>query len=390
MTSERRHISATRFVLLFEGLRSVHLHKDVGQIPFQLHRHFGFDAEIASFRNEKEYRYINEELNGLRLRFFRFSRYWFLLRNSHRIDALMLFHISTKTIYCGLLYKALNPHGCLYVKADLSSNSIVYPTWKVKNPFTVMKRRILYDRFLKVVDIVSFETKGSFNCAHIPDSRKILVPNGFDPDLLTYFGMNRKEFAEKEDVVLLVARHGDKAKNSEFMLDVLAALGDIGHWKVYFVGPMTADFQKRKTTFLAEHQQFVGSVVFTGPVEDKRELFEYYNRSKILCVTSRSDSWGMVCVEALCFGNALVMTNVNSSADLTDEGKSGVIIEQGNCASYVDTLRRLMNEPETLRHFHNNALYHFNSHFVWKNILHVLADQITGRQSHEAVGQRIC
>lgn len=371
---------APRFVLLFEHLLNVHLHKDVGQVPFQLHRHYGFEAEIATFKNEQSYSYINAELKGLKLTFFRFSRYWFLLRNAHRIDALMLFHISTKTIYRGLLYKALNPRGCLYVKADLASDRIVYPTWKAKNPMTVMKRKLLYRWFLDKADIISFETQRSFEGAsEVPASMKMLVPNGFDPDLLDFFGLYRKGFAEKEDAILLVARHGDQAKNSEFMLDVLAAIGQLGSWKVYFVGPMTDNFLRRKDTFLATHPQFRQNVFFTGAVDDKRQLFEYYNRSKILCLTSRSESWGMVCVEALCFGNALVMTNVNSSADLTGDGVAGVTIEQGDCAGYAQALSDLMTNDGRLRTFHDNALQHFKTCFIWKNILQHLAEQISRR-----------
>ena len=374
------HAHSTRFVLLFEGLRSIHLHKDVGQIPYQLYRHFGFDAEIASFENEKNYSYINDELKGLKLTFFRCSRYWFLLRNAVRIDALMLFHISTKTIYRGLLYKALNPCGFLYVKADLASDRIVYPAWKAKNPLTVMKRKMLYRWFLEKVDLISFETRRSFEGAgDIPSSKKMLMPNGFDPDLLDQFGIIRKGYSEKEDVILLVARHGDHAKNSEFMLDVLSELGNLGGWKVYFIGPMTEAFTKLKEAFLADYPQFSDCVVFTGAIDNKRELFEYYNRSKILCLTSRLESWGMVCVEALCFGNTLVMTNVNSSADLLGNGVAGVTINQGDCTGYAKALRDLMTSDKLLHTYHDNALQHFRTRFIWKNILQTLAGKISRR-----------
>lgn len=382
--SDRINRHPTKFVLLFENLRSVHLHKDVGQVPYQLHRHFGFDAEIACFRNERDFTYINQELKGLKLAFFRFSRYWYLLCKASSIDVLMLFHISTKTIYQSLLFKVLNPGGCLYVKADLANDRIVYPTWKAKNPLTVLKRKFLYHSFLKNVDFISFETKRSFEgAAEVPADKKLLVPNGFDPDLVSHFGIIRNNFEEKENVVLLVARHGDYAKNSEFMFDVLLTLGRLESWKCVFIGPMTVEFRQRKDAFLAAHPKFMDCLVFTGAVDDKRQLFEYYNRSKILCVTSRSESWGMVCVEALCFGNALMMTNVNSSADLTAEGLAGAVIGQGDYTAYAHTLRTMMSDSTTLRRYHDNALRHFGEHFVWKNVLSDLAGRIQERQLHE-------
>lgn len=382
--TEVNNESPVKFVLLFENLNSIHLHKDVGQVPFQLHRHFGFDAEIACFKNEQNYAYINEEFKGLKLSFFRFSRYWYLLRNGCSVDVLMLFHISTKTIYQGLLYKALNPQGYLYVKADLASDRIVYPTWRTKKPLTVLKRKFLFHLFLKKVDIISFETKRSYDGAvDIPADKRMLVPNGFDPDLISHFGINRHSFEEKENAILLVARHGDHAKNSEFMFDVLLALGRLDSWKIYFIGSMTDEFRQRKDAFLADHSQFRDCLVFTGQVDDKQQLFEYYNRSKILCVTSRSESWGMVCVEALCFGNALLMTNVNSSTDLTSEGMVGAVISQGDYIAYSRALRTMMTDSSALRRYHDNALQHFSEHFVWKDILLDLASRIKERQKHE-------
>ena len=382
---------APRFLLLFEGLRSVHLHKDVGQVPYQLYRNFGFDAAIATFRNESCYAYIDDDLSGLKLIFIRFSLYWFLLRNARGIDALMLFHISSRTIYRAVLYKMLNPNGCLYVKADLASDRIVYPTWGSKNPLTVLKRKLLYGWFLEKADIVSFETLRSYEGAgEIPDDKKMLVPNGFDPDFPTDLGIRNKDFSEKENLILLVGRHGDPAKNSEFMLEVLSRLGDPRGWRICFIGSLTEDFQRKKEQFLRNNPQFSGYVTFTGNIEDKRELFEYYNRSKILCLTSRSESWGMVCVEALCFGNTLVMTRVNSSDDLTGNGMAGMVIEQGNHAAFAEALRTLMNDDQILAQYHRNACRHFNERFIWKNILQPLAAQITRRTSDETIGPRIC
>jgi glycosyltransferase involved in cell wall biosynthesis len=248
----------------------------------------------------------------------------------------------------------------------------------------VLKRKLLFQLFLKYVDFISFETKRSFEGAsEVPADKKLLIPNGFDPDLIRHFGISRNGFEEKENAILLVARHGDHAKNSEFMFDVLLALGRLDSWKCYFIGPMTDGFRQRKDTFLTAHPQFRVSLVFTGPVGDKHQLFEYYNRSKILCVTSRSESWGMVCVEALCFGNALLMTEVNSSSDLTAEGKVGIVINQGDSTAYADALRLLMSDSSKLNNYHDNAIRHFNEHFVWKDILHDLAGRIQERQRHE-------
>jgi len=380
-----------RFVLLFDDLQSVHLFKDVGQIPFQMYKHYGFDAEIVCRRGHEPFLYVNDVLRGLKITVIDESPYRYLVRNARMIDVLMLMHISTRSSYRGLLYKFLNPKGCLYIKADMSGNSISYAQWEDQDVVTHMKRVLLRKSLISKVDIVSFETEAAYQQIDaLPMGKKLHIPNGFDPDFINVYGVKCRAFADKENIILLVGRHGDATKNSEFMLDVLSEMGDLGSWKVYFVGPMTDGFKACKDAFLAENPRLQDRIVVTGVIDDKRALFELYSRAKILCLTSRSESWGMVCVEALCFGNVLVMTNVNSSADLTGNGKAGFIVEQADCTGYAGVLQRLMRDHETLHCYHDNALSHFNTHFIWKHILQHLAAQLTRRTLHETTGQRVC
>jgi hypothetical protein len=93
------HDRKTRFVLIFESLQNVHLHKDVGQIPHQLQKNFGYQAEIVCHKNEDQYFYLNGELKGLNLQFFKSGPIAYLLKNARKIDILMLFHVKTESIY---------------------------------------------------------------------------------------------------------------------------------------------------------------------------------------------------------------------------------------------------------------------------------------------------
>ena len=367
-----------RFVLLFDDLQSVHLFKDVGQIPFQMQRHFGYDAEIVCRRNEEKYLYLDDALQGLKVVFHDGHPYRYLLEHAREIDVLMLLHISTKTIYRGLLYKALNPSGCLYVKTDMSGECIRYSQWGERNFITQTKRMLLFNQFVKRVDIVSFETERSYRGVNnIPPEKKLLLPNGFDPDFIDWYGVRRRSFAEKENIILLVGRHGDYAKNTELMLDALEVMADIGDWQVWFVGPMTAAFEKRCDIFLQQHPQLTDRLVFTGQINDKRQLFELYSRAKLLCLTSRWESWGMVCVEAMAFGCVPVMTEVSSAADITGNGESGVVIGSYEALEWASELRGLTDSPDRIEKLSMAAVERFHNNFNWQKIVSRLDDKIS-------------
>ncbi|MBJ6725950.1 glycosyltransferase family 4 protein [Geomesophilobacter sediminis] len=367
-----------RFVVIFEPLQSVHLHKDVGQVPYQLFKHYGYRSEIVCRKNETHYQYLDRDLKGLTLTFLKSSPLRYLLGEAKDIDVLMLFHITTKTIYAGILYKLLNPRGTLYVKYDLSDDEILYATWGHRNFFTQLKRNFLFSRLLRYLDLFSAESRGVYRkITKIPPQKKLHIPNGFDPDLPVRYGVVPKPFGAKENVILLVGRHGSREKNSELVLGALELIRDIGDWEVHFVGPMTEEFVATKEDFLERHPWYRGKVHFPGSISDKKVLFEYYNRAKIFCLPSRWESWGLVCVEALSFGNVLVMSQgIVSAPDLTDDGRVGFMVEGEDAASWAKMITSLMANQDLLAERSRTAARHFQENFEWKKVLEVLNDRI--------------
>jgi glycosyltransferase involved in cell wall biosynthesis len=296
----------------------------------------------------------------------------------------MLFHVSTETIYRGLLYKALNPAGCLYVKADMSGESFRYSQWGARNFITQTKRMVLFSQLVKRVDIVSFETVLSYRgVKDIPQEKKLLLPNGFDTDLVDWYGVTRRTFAEKENIILLVGRHGDYAKNSELMLDALEILGDTGEWQVWFVGSMTDEFRRRTERYLEQSPRQAEKVMFAGQIDDKRQLFELYSRSKVLCLTSRWEGFPNVAIEGLAFGMIPMMPgSIGCTADITDHGRCGVSFKQGSRDDLAAALSTVIEQGIELEDMAQKAQRHFSSSFQWKCILKSLDERIRLHQNN--------
>jgi len=380
-----------RLVLLFEKLQNVHLLKDVGMVPYLLSKRLGYDPDFVSYRVDTDYPYLDAFLRGVRLIFIRrlrglsrhISVYYWLWRNSRSIDLLVLIHISTTTIYSALIYKICNPSGYLYVKADMSGERIDYATWGVRNFLTQAKRVFLFSLFVKRVDLVSFECRRTFDGVKIvPDAKKIHVPNAIWRGLAEISGVFPRGFAAKNNRIILVARHGAYEKNSELMLDAMRLLPEqhLQGWEVCFAGTATEAFLDAFSRLASDRPALAGHVRLLGEIINKKELFELYSSSKIFVLPSRvgSESYPLVCCEALYFANALLITGgLTVSQEMTDNGQAGLLVNNNDAQDLANKLESLLINPLLLRRLSEHAHSYASSNLVWENIVDRLANKIS-------------
>lgn len=156
-----------------------------------------------------------------------------------------------------------------------------------------------------------------------------------DDEKFLSYGLSRKPFAEKENMMVCVGRIGCHQKNTEMLLDALRKV-DLKDWKIYMLGPVTSgfdlsdggDFQRKIDRFFEECPQHRGKVVFTGMVYDQKEVFGYYNRAKVLVMTSRHESWGNVYSEAAALGCYILSTDVGGATLCSNDWKFGYKLQQ--------------------------------------------------------------
>lgn len=373
-----------RLVLIFENLLNLHLVKDVGQIPYLLQRDFGLDCTIVCRRPLEPLTYLDFEVQGLHVEFITVSVDEYLVSHARDIDVLMLFFVCTKSIRQGMLYKKLNPGGFLYVKADIAAEKLLYATWGARNIFTQIRRNFLFARFLSRLDLLSLECMASYlGTTNVPERKKLHLPNGFDAALPARYGITVTPFDQKEQLILLVGRHGSEQKNSELLLSVAEELGELGEWSIVFAGPCTEGFVNRYQALAARNPRLAGRITLSGELTDRGQLLQLYNRAKIFCLPSRWESWGLVATEAICFGCVPVITReILSAPDLTDNGKAGFLVENEQVSAWTALLRRLMHEPELLREYSEKASRHFHEHLDWQVNLARLKERFEQGLSH--------
>lgn len=369
------------FVTIFEKLQNVHLTKDVGQIPYFMHSKFGYHAKLVGHRFDEEYPYLYTEVKGLdlvllpKLKIGRISVsiIFYILSNAKKIDVLNLYHHATKTYFYIWLYKLLNPKGIVYLKSDIVAiglneyKSFVNPKYKIRNYF--------FNRVIPDIDIISMETKYTFDMINGIYSKYkdkfLYLPNGLNIDA-AYRYTKPKDYMNKENIIITVGRLGTHQKNNEVLLEAISKI-DLQDWTVYMIGTVETKFNNYINEYYTKFPHLRHKVIFTGNIEDKKQLYHFYNRSKIFCLTSRDESFGLVYVEALAYGNFILSTDVGAIHDITDNQKYGKIINGSDDLSVE--LVNIINNDLLSKHYQDSIDF-AQKKFNWFNIIDTLERQI--------------
>ncbi len=380
-----------KFVTIFPICENVHLTKDLGQIPFFLHHIYNYDSSIISYKNSKDYFNLKTEVNGLKLEFIENKGRWsfleksvinYLKENAAKIDILNLYIFSKFSFVYGILYKKLNPKGFLFLKLD-GYNETFEKSSKIRHSTNIIKNTIfkyLEKKFLDKVDLITIENtlgeelvKNKY--PHIAHKVMYLPVGVNDLFLKQKFNITYKSFEQKENIILTVGRIGEKIKNNEMMLRALAKT-DLKDWKMVFVGAMNPEFEKFYSRWITEYPELKEKLIFTGEIQDRETLYEWYNRAKIFCMTSWKESFCHSIGEALYFGNYIIGTEgIVSMRDLTDNGKYGVILKADDDVAMSHILQELINDKNKLAAIYAGTVNYAHENFVWSKI----ADKIYQR-----------
>ena len=376
------------FVTVFTETENFHLVKDVGQLPYFMYKTEGYDATLISYQNNVEYPFIDQEVNGLKLNFipnkgrflyFELGVLYYLLNKSKSIAVLNLFHFKKDNILYLLIYKLVNPQGKAYIKLDMdilffkNYNAFLFSNYALKN--FILKA--LTSWIFKLTDLFSVETDQAkdylLNVYPELQNKLICIPNGVD-NLYLDKEIPIKAFQEKENIILTVGRIGTHQKNTELLLDALK-ITDLKDWKVYILGPIEESFKKYIADFYKEYPQLENKVIFTGNITDRKELFDWYNRSKIFCLSSRYEGFPIAFPEALYFGNYLISSPVSSAEHITSKGKYGTVA-RADAHEFSKAIQNSI-EPGFLSSQRYEEIRRFSKdNFTWPGIVKKLADQI--------------
>ena len=270
----------------------------------------------------------------------------FLKEHIHEFDVIMFFNYGSTIWKLARYCKRLKPDIIVYSKLDMGMGGFEHfcgnkPCMWIRNYAEKLKSQY--------VDFFTVETKSYYDAlskTSVFKNRLGYLPNGvstLDVDVSAI------DSIQKENIVITVGRLGEYVKNNELLLDAIKLLPNdiVKKWKFMFIGPSTEAFIKTVKNFKERYPEKADSIILTGNITDRMQLYTYCRQAKIICMTSRYESICLVTLEAMYFGAYPVITDYSEfTIDTTDGGKYGTVVELENVTALVKALVKTMSDKD--------------------------------------------
>ena len=291
---------------------------------------------------------------------------------------LHLFHHREKTYLNFLMYKWRNPNGFAFLKSDIGLNTLrEHGTFFSEKKFKYWVRGWLLEKAIKKIDIITIESKAGVDIVKKKyrkyENKFLFLPNGINLENMHKL-VPLTPFSEKKNIILTVGRIGAKEKNNELLLEAIVTINIANNYQFVFIGPIEKEFQSTIDRFYIDNPKLKNSVRFLGLIEDRRELYKWYAKSKIFCLTSIEESFGFVLIEAMAYKNFIITTPISSANEITDNKRCGMIVSSKK--ELIGALEYCMSNDDFLKNKENLILDKVNSSFNWKKRLKILNDKI--------------
>lgn len=348
-----------RFVTLFPELENIHLIKDCGMIPFIMHKYYGYDSTIAGYKNDKNYDYINTQVKGLKIYFFKkkfsdslLDGCLYIIKNNKKIDVLNLFQMTPRSFWYALVYKVLNNKGIVYLKTDNTNKNIFNKNW--------FKKKIKF-KAIEIFDIISSESYDA--CQYFNNKFPVhyeYIQNGF------YDNGKRNNIESKNNIILTVARIGSVEKANDVMLNGFAeAAKYLPSWKLRMVGNVNEKFKKFISEYFVKYPELKNRVEFVGPIQDRKILDKEYQKAKVFTLTSISEGSPIVFLEALKSGCYIVTSDIEVANEITQSGTIGTVFHMGKINEYAKALVEICSDNARLRDLAPKIQDYAYSKYYW-------------------------
>ena len=251
----------------------------------------------------------------------------YIVVDAKQIDVLFIWGCSLKHMIIIRMFRLFNPKGKIVVFGDMEPQQarILNQTdFMCPRGVKGIVKRYFADFFMKNVTFIVANTEAYNEMKKLCERNKW---NGLlhfypclDDEKFNEYGIKRKLWDEKDNIMVCVGRIGCHQKNTEMLLDALEKV-DIKDWKIYMIGPITSSFdlndsggfQKSIDTFFVRNPQYKEKLIFTGMIYDQKEVFEYYNKAKVLLSTSRHEGFANVYSQAAAMGCYIISTDVGGA-----------------------------------------------------------------------------
>lgn len=378
MNPDRKQL---RFATVFPFFEDIHIVKDPGMIPYTMYHSYGF-ASVVPLSSRQSYEHYGNLLEGMDTPVIKDtespkhnirSRLLWIAKNAGMVDVLSIYFFDRYTWLSIWLYRLLNRKGLVYVHCDTDGGYLMnfqYPGNPLKR-FLIKKILLTPSNLENTLWGVQNKEATERLRGTWPFQNIEYVPDGV-------FWPSETKGRVKKDQILTVSRNGAKQKRTDILLEGFArAAQEFPFWRLVLVGSVEDSFREYLDTFFAEHPDLKERITFTGPVYDRNRLEEIYSESKIFCLPSDWESFGIVTLEAISRGCYIVASDIPANRETTRNGEFGSLFEKGDAGDFADKLRAAMSDEKKLKENEESARKFAKENFSWARSLKPVYEWIT-------------
>jgi glycogen synthase len=216
----------------------------------------------------------------------------------------------------------------------------------------------------------------------VDPARVVVVHNGVDAEL--YKRTDRRDALERHRIsapyVLFVGRITEQ-KGIFPLLEAAASLPDGVELVLCASSPDTPEVEARLRAAVAQlpRVRWIDTMV---PVE---ELVQLYSHAAVFACPSIYEPFGLINLEAMACGTAIVASRVGGIPEVVVDGETGWLVPPGDPRALGDALRRALAEPERAARMGAAGRRRVETYFSWDRIaeqtLAVYAEAIEARSA---------
>jgi len=379
----------------------MHLTKDVGMIPFILHKNHGYNSYIICYKGG-DFPHLETEVPGLKLilvdhidhfKMFRkhsitlntiLDAFLIFFRYRKKIQVLQIYHYCLLSFIIATIYKLINRKGCLFLKLDYNPNIVKLYERRRENMGRKIRDYFFRVLFAFIFDIITVETLISYKFLRSKhprlkglSDRIYYIPNGVDVNKLSSLKFDGDE---KENIILHVGRIGNYQKGTDIVLKTFARVAmDFTQWRLFLVGPIDDEFGNYLKEFLESNESIRSRISCIGFIEDKRQFWGYYKKSKVLAFPSRFEAFSTAAIEAGYFRDVILGSDLDSIRELTNDGKLVYMCPVDDIECFEKKLRYILSHEDEVRQKSEALRSYVIDNYDWNKIGNNLHQIITSK-----------
>ena len=216
----------------------------------------------------------------------------------------------------------------------------------------------LYRYFFKKADLIHVLSPNVINSDKILQMNKekcVVIPYGVDipkdTDYLEKEILDFKSSFNNQKIILCLGR----LARMKGIINVIKAMEFVNNALLLIVGdgPLKKDFE----TYISINKLNTKVKLF-GSIADLHKKAILINSSEILVLASesKSESFGIVLLEAMKFAKPVINTNLGTGVNYVSiDGETGLTVEPANVKQLAEAINKLINDDELLFKYGQNA-----------------------------------